>query len=126
MTSDEPGRAGDEVGHAGKLYPGARTASPGATGEPARSRDGVGERLRPGLGLDGEARLERQAEAVDRRLAVGKHRLLREGGERLGVLERAVQRAAVQLGQQADRLRLARVDHPAGEDDVERAAEADD
>ena len=41
--------------------------------------------------LELHALLERQADALDRRAAVGKHRLLREAGEPLGQLERAVE-----------------------------------
>src|SRR4051794_27113405 len=111
---------------AGTLYPGAFAAAPLATRETRRSDRGGGVDRVAGVGLEGEALVERQAVRGQRRAAVGEHRLLRERGERLGILERAVQRPAVDLGDQAHPVGLARLDHPAGEDEVERSAEADD
>src|ERR1700730_17327540 len=76
------------------LYAGARAAAALAGGEAAGAFDRGPEGLHAGFRLDGEAGLQRQAEALDRRAAVRQHRDLWECGERLGVLERAVQVAA--------------------------------
>jgi hypothetical protein len=80
------------------------------------------------LRLHGQSVGEREREAVVRGAAVGEHRLLRERREALGDLERAleVRAAGADLGDQPERERLGRVDEAAGEDEVERAAEADD
>src|SRR5690606_28251506 len=55
-------------------------------------------------------------------------RLLREARERLGDLERALEVAAGwdDLGHEPERERLARVDDPPAEDEVERPPQADD
>src|SRR5919109_3826387 len=80
-----------------------------------------------------EPRFERQA-LLDREavggvdgLAVGQHRLLWEGGDRLRELERAgdVLAAADDLVDESHRERLAGLDDATGEDEVERPAEAD-
>ena len=83
---------------------------------------------RPRLASSARPCVERHADALDRGAAVGEHRLLGEGGQRLGHLERALEVApgGHDLGQQAHRQRLLGWHHAAGEDQVERAAEADD
>src|SRR5690242_6288780 len=106
--------------------PGTRPAAALAAGETRRAHRRRGVHGVAGVRLEGEALLERHAQRGQRGPAVGEHRLLREGGERLGVLERAAQRAAVDLGDEAHDVGLARVDDAPGEDEVERAAMSDD
>ncbi len=76
----------------------------------------------------GDPVLERHPEALERRAAVGEHRRLREPGEALGELERAVEVGARgdELVDEPPAVRLAGVDDPAGEDHLERPAHADD
>src|SRR3954447_22833145 len=86
------------------------------------------ERLEPRLRLARQPLLEAHADPVDRRAAVGEHRLLGKRGECLRILERAVEVLALShdLREEADRQRLVGGHHAAREDDVERAAEPDD
>ena len=66
--------------------------------------------------------------ALERRTAIGEHRLLREGGDPLGHRERAphVLAGRDDLVHKADLLRLAGVEHAPAEDHVERAAHPHD
>src|SRR3954452_11699839 len=105
------------------LDPGARAAAPLAAGEARRALGRGDVDLRRCAGLELESLVERQALRGEGGRAVGEHRLLGEARQRLGVLERAAERAAVQLGDEAHPVRLAGVDDAAGEDQVERAAE---
>src|SRR3954468_4305725 len=89
------------LGFAENLYPGARAAPALATGEARGAAGGGGVDGVARIGLEGQALVQRQAQGGDGRAAVGEHRLLGEGGERLGVLEGAVERAAVDLGDEA-------------------------
>src|SRR6266550_150418 len=82
----------------GTLYPRASAPASLATREARRAAHGVGVDLGAGLGLERQALLERQAVGGQRGAPVGEHRRLREGGQRLGVLPRAAERAVVQLG----------------------------
>src|SRR3981081_2216752 len=72
------------------LYAGAVSATALAGGEPGRSLGGHAEGLQTRPGLDRQRRVERQPEGLDRGAAVREHRHLGEGGERFGVLERAL------------------------------------
>ncbi len=67
---------------------GARTraAATFAAGEPSGAPLRDLEHLAARARLELQALGDRQSEALDRRAAVGQHRLLREGGERLGDL----------------------------------------
>src|SRR4051794_13406359 len=109
-------------------YSGARAAASLPAGEARRAGDRRLEDGGPGLRLQLQRVVQRQAEALDRRAAVGEHRLLREAGEGLGDLERALEMAAVadDFGDDAPVECLGRVDDAPAEDQVEPAAEADD
>ena len=80
------------------------------------------------LGLDPQALLQRPAEAAQRGLLVGADRGLRQLGDRGGQLTCPAERTAAghDLVDEADRERLACVDHPPGDDQVHRAPPADD
>src|SRR5688500_4750867 len=112
----------------GNLYPCALPAAPLATGEALGALDGGLQRAQAGPRLDREAGLHGMPERRERSGAVGEHRVLRESGEALGVLERAAEVAPGlgHLGEEPDRVRLLGVEDPAGEDDVERPPLADD
>src|SRR2546421_5938328 len=99
-----------------------------AAGEAGGALLGRLVRLEARSGLVGEALVQGHAEALDRRAPVGQHRHLWEGGERLRVLEGAVEVSAGghDLGDEPDLERLLRGHHAAGEDDVQSAAQADD
>src|SRR5205085_289713 len=86
------------------------------------------ERPLAGLGLELQALLERPAGAFERGAAVGEHGLLRERGQALGVLERALEVTAVgyYLVDEPHLERLRRGDDPPGQDHVHRATEAED
>ncbi len=101
---------------------------PSPAAKRCRAARAVLEHLGPGLRLQRERVGERHAEALDRGAAVGEHRALGEAREPLGQRERAleVRAGGDHLGEQAHRERLAGVDDAPGEDQVERAAEADD
>src|SRR6185295_13873960 len=103
-------------------YSGARAAASLPAGEARRAGARDGEDGGPGLRLERQCFVERQAEALDRGAAVGEHRLLREGGKALGDLQGPLEVAALldDLGEHPDVQRLARADHPPGEDQVER------
>ena len=134
VAADEAGRAGDEIGRIASPFrvrskpirlrrnrprpsPPAKRAAPAGRRRASRGR----------LGLEREAVVERQPEALDRGAAVGEHRLLREarraarpapararGGGRRGTTSLTSPMAR----------RLVGVDRAAGEDQVERAAHA--
>src|SRR3954466_2379849 len=108
------------------LYPSARSAPALAPGEARGAARGVEMDLVARLRLECQPLVERQALSGQRGAAVGEHRRLGEGGERLGVLQRAVERAYVQLGDQPHPEGLARIHDPPGEDHVECAPEPDD
>src|SRR5436190_9268122 len=109
-------------------YSGARAAASLPAGEARRAGDRRLEDGGAGLGLQRQSLVERQPEALDRGAAVGEHRLLWEGGEALGDLQRALEVAAVldHLGDDAPVERLGGVDDAAAEDQVEAAAKPDD
>ena len=108
------------------LDPGAAAALPG------RESGGTARRHLEDLAadpmLEREPLLERHAGTLDRGAAIGEHRLLREGGDLLGELERALEVAAGSddLVDEPDPLGLLRVDGPAGEDQLQRPPHADD
>ena len=80
------------------------------------------------LGLDPQPLVERAARAAVRGLLVGPQRRLGEGGERVRQLARPGDAGAARhdLVDQPDPLRLGRVDHAAGEDQLHRHAMTDD
>ena len=110
------------------LDPGALAAAALAGGEAGRALDAHAGDGAADLGLPLQALLEWESQALERGAAVGQHRLLWEGGEALGHLERAVQVLARRddLVQQTHRQRLLGVDDPAAQNHVHRTAHADD
>src|SRR5205085_544608 len=84
------------------------------------------ERLHRGRRLETEALLERHPDPLDRGAAVGEHRLLGEACEGLRYLQGSfeVLVGGHDLGEQADLQGLLCWYEPAGEDDVQGAAEA--
>ena len=111
-------------GHAGAGAAASLAASEARGAGPG----GLAGRVRGSAASSAQSLLEGQADPLDRRAAVGEHRVLREARQRLGDLERALHVApgGHDLGQQPHAERLLRVDDPPGEDQVERAAEPDD
>src|SRR3954452_14917262 len=109
-------------------YSGARAAASLPAGKARRAGDRRLEDGRPGLGLQGQRLVERKPEALERGAAIGEHRLLREGRQALGDLQRAFEVAALgyDLGEDPPVARLAGVDDAAAEDQIQRAAHADD
>src|SRR3954452_2242776 len=109
-------------------YSGARAAASLPAGEARRAGDRRLEDGGPGLGLELQRFVERHPETFDRRAPVGEHRLLRERGEVLGDLQRALEVAALadDLSDDAPLVGLSRVDDAAAEDQVEPAPGADD
>ena len=99
--------------------------SPG--GEALGAAGAVLKDLRTGGGLEGKTLRQRHPETLDCGAAIGEHRRLREAGEALRELECAIEMGARRdhLGQQPHRERLARVDHPPREDQIQCTPESD-
>src|SRR4051812_35222507 len=108
MDATVPAAAARQLGDAG-----ARAAAALAAGEALRAgqRHGVG--AHGGARLEREAGVEREAEAAQGSLPVGEHGLLREGGERLGVLERPRERILDHLVDEPPTVGLLRLDDAA-------------
>ncbi len=130
VAPDEARCAGYEVGHGASIASGAGPgpAAPLAGGEARGPKGGVCKHFGPRLRLQREPLGERHPKPLDRRAAIGEHRALWETREPLGQLQGPLQMPTVgnDLGQQAHPQGLLCVDDAPGEDQIERAPEAED